>query len=65
MIHQIHKSKSSDLTYYKLLTRNVLEKLEFYPFIIEKHQQLIFILANLRAQETYKQRIEQAINTNP
>jgi len=61
MIHKIHKSKSSDLTYYKLFTRDVLEKLEFYPFIIEKQQQLIFVLANLRAQETYKQRIKQAI----
>ncbi|WP_338656134.1 PucR family transcriptional regulator [Sporosarcina psychrophila] len=61
MILQIHKSKSNDLTYYKLFTRNVLEKLEFYPFIIEKQQQLIFILANIHAQETYKQRIEQAI----
>ena len=61
MIHQIHKSKSSDLTYYKLFTRNVLEMLGFYPFIIEKKQQLIFILANLHAQKTYKQRIEQAI----
>lgn len=61
MIHQIHKSKTSDLTYYKLFARNVLEKLDFYPLIIEKQQQLIFIVANLRGQETYKQRIEQAI----
>ena len=36
MIHQIPKSKSSDLTYYKLFTRDVFEKLEFYPFIIRK-----------------------------
>lgn len=61
MIHQIQKSKNSDLTYYKLYTRNLFEKYGFYPFILEKNQQLIFILANLREQETYKQRIEQVI----
>ncbi|KOS69096.1 hypothetical protein AEA09_11440 [Lysinibacillus contaminans] len=61
MIHQIQKGKNSDLTYYKLFTRNVFEKFGFYPFIVEKNHQLIFILANLREQETYKNRIEQAI----
>lgn len=61
MIHQFHRSTDSDLTYYKLFARNVLEKLEFYPLIIEKHQQLIFIVADASTHETYKQRIEQAI----
>ncbi|MFJ7734784.1 PucR family transcriptional regulator [Lysinibacillus sp. NPDC097287] len=61
MIHQIQKSKNSDLTYYKLFTRNVFENFGFFPFIVEKNHQLIFILANLREGETYKHRIEQAI----
>ncbi|MEK4425067.1 PucR family transcriptional regulator [Solibacillus sp. FSL K6-1523] len=61
MIHQIQKRKSSDVTYYKLFARNVLEKFGFYPFILEKNSQLIFILADLREQESYKQRIEQAL----
>ena len=61
MIHQIQKSKNSDLTYYKLFTRNVFEKFGFFPFIVEKNHQLIFILANLREREAYKHRIEQAI----
>lgn len=61
MIHQIQKSKNSDLTYYKLFARNVFENFGFYPFIIEKNHQVIFILANLRERETYKYRIEQAI----
>ena len=62
MIHQIKKSKSSDLTYYKLFARNMFENFGFYPFIIEKKHQLIFILTNLRERESYKYRIEQAIN---
>lgn len=61
MIHQIQKSKNSDLTYYKLFTRNMFEKFGFFPFILKKNHQLIFILANLREQETYKQRIKQVI----
>lgn len=61
MIHQIQKNKNSDLTYYKLFTRNVFEKFGFYPFIVEKNHQLIFILANLREQESYKHRMQQAI----
>ncbi|MEG0472709.1 MAG: PucR family transcriptional regulator [Solibacillus sp.] len=61
MIHQIQKGKSSDITYYKLVARNVLEKFGFYPFILEKNHQLVFILANLREQESYKLRLEQAI----
>ncbi|MGE7022884.1 PucR family transcriptional regulator [Solibacillus cecembensis] len=61
MIHQIQKSNSSDVTYYKLFARNVLEKFGFYPLILEKNHQLIFILANLREQESYKLRIEQAL----
>lgn len=61
MIHQIQKRNSSDVTYYKLFARNVLEKFGFYPFILERNHQLIFILADLREQESYKQRIEQAL----
>lgn len=61
MIHQIQKSKNSDLTYYKLFIRNVFENVGFYSFIVEKNHQLIFILANVREKETYKQRIAQAI----
>ena len=61
MIHQIKKSKTTDLTYYKLFTRNIVEKFGFYPFILEQNHQLLFILADLREQKTYKNRLEQSI----
>lgn len=62
MIHQIKKSNTSDLTYYKLFTRTIFEKFGFYPFTLEKNHQLLFILADLREHESYKQRIKQAID---
>lgn len=61
ILHQIQDRPKGDVTYYKLYTRNVFEKLGFFPFLIEKNHQLIFILADLREQESYKQRIQQAI----
>lgn len=62
MIHSIKQSKKPhDLTYYKLLTRDILEKQGFYSFVLEKNNQLIYLLADLRSNQPYKRRIQFAL----
>ncbi len=52
---------SHDVTYLKLLYRSVFEQNGFAVFIVEKRNELTFILLNNRAKKNIKERIKRAI----
>lgn len=58
------KEKSShDVTYLKLLFRSVFEQNGFTVFIVEKRNELIFILINNRAKKNLKERVKNSIDS--
>ncbi|MCH6266311.1 PucR family transcriptional regulator [Neobacillus citreus] len=58
------KEKSNhDVTYLKLLFRSVFEQNGFTVFIVEKRNELIFILINNRAKKNLKERVKNSIDS--
>ncbi|SFA90384.1 MULTISPECIES: PucR family transcriptional regulator [unclassified Bacillus (in: firmicutes)] len=54
---------NQDATYLKLLFRSILEQQGFAVFLVEKRNQIVFILLNQRVKKNYKERVIKAIET--
>jgi PucR family transcriptional regulator, purine catabolism regulatory protein len=59
----IKEKANLDVTYIKLLFRSVFEQNGFAVFLVEKRNEVIFILLNNRTKKNMKERIKKAIES--
>jgi sugar diacid utilization regulator len=61
--HSFKDKSEQDITYMKLLFQSVFEQNGFALFVVEKRNELIFILLNIRPNKNSKERIKKAIES--